>query len=122
LLPGVTQLESLRDDIAKYIVSAVPEKEVQSVASYKGIDCLFKNIFGGPVSKKEILNEILSIEGREADSMLFIGDAFNDYKASVDVGCDFVGIVSDKKASPFPEGIQISRSLSDCISTIFSTE
>lgn len=104
LLSGVADFCSYPPPIPLYVVSAAPGREVLLVARHKGISHIFKEILGGPVCKANHFKKILTRENCSPQSMLFVGDALNDFKAASEVGCRFIGIVPTGKESPFPSG------------------
>lgn len=122
LNPGVAEFCAQPLSIPLYIVSAAPQSEVSMVARHKGIASMFFEILGGPKPKIEHLKMILTRERCSAQSMLFIGDALNDFNAASEVGCRFNGIVKSGNVSPFPDGTQIFNNFHECIKALFPLE
>jgi len=94
-----------------YVVSAAPEEEIRNAVLYKGVEYYFKGVLGGPQKKSFHLKTIMKWENCRPDKLLFIGDALNDYKAALEVECQFIGIVSAGKESPFPSEVHIEPDL-----------
>jgi HAD superfamily hydrolase (TIGR01549 family) len=79
-----------------YIVSATPQAEMREIAARKKIDKFFKAIYGSPVSKAELIKQIISEGKFEAKNTLFIGDSKNDCHAAKETGVLFVARSADR--------------------------
>lgn len=74
-----------------YIVSATPEDELKRIVAQRGINRFFKKIYGSPVRKKEHLEQILKENGLDPVTVIFVGDAVNDWDAARQCGIRFIG-------------------------------
>ena len=98
-----------------YVVSASPQEEVREVIMRRGMVQYFKEVYGGPVKKTELLAQILQQEGLQQEglqqeacvpqSLLFIGDSISDYLAAAAVGTAFLGVVAAGNNNVFPEKV-----------------
>lgn len=102
MVPGVVDFLKDIKGTAAYIVSAAPGREVRETAAARGINHFFKNIFGSPPTKADLLSQIMKQEDVDPDNIIFIGDMINDFKAAEAVGTMFIGRVEAGRASPFP--------------------
>jgi glycosyltransferase involved in cell wall biosynthesis/phosphoglycolate phosphatase-like HAD superfamily hydrolase len=98
-----------------YIVSATPHDEINLIAEKKGLKGYFNEIHGAPRKKLEICHEIVGRKKHAPQNCLFIGDAMSDYDAACKNKIHFMGIVTEGRASPFPNGTHISHVVTvDC--------
>jgi phosphoglycolate phosphatase-like HAD superfamily hydrolase len=110
LLPGADKLEEM-NGVPLYIVSAAPAEEVLKVLKNKNLNSLFSEVFGGPVDKSNHLEFIMQKHSCSPDNLIFIGDAYRDYQASMLVGCKFIGIMSNNSKSIFPSNVETYENL-----------
>ncbi len=74
-------------DGTKYVASGSEQEELRYVFRERNLSKYFKEIFGSPTKKSELVNKIIS---KEPDSkVLMFGDAESDFDASKDNGIDF---------------------------------
>ena len=111
LFSGVSKIKSLCKQLPIYIVSATPSSEVEIVVDNNSISHVFSGVYGGPTSKIDHLQTILNINNNIANELIFVGDAYKDYEAGMEVGVQFCGIVSHKNASPFPNDVRCYSNL-----------
>ena len=78
-----------------YIASATPLDELVIIVQRRGLMKYFKEIFGAPLSKKEIFSRIRKKENATAKEVLFIGDSREDYEAAAEAGLCFIARPSD---------------------------
>ncbi len=97
-----------KSKVPMYIVSGTPHNEIQIIVQEKKLAHFFNGVYGSPKKKWDIVREILNVEGYDPLKCIFIGDAMSDHNAAVKNGMNFLGIVSDDEASPFPEKTKIS--------------
>lgn len=87
LTPGVLEfMQSLKGDI--YIASGSEQSELREVFQKRGLDIFFKNIYGSPTPKVELVSNILK-ENKSLNAIMF-GDAISDMNAAFDNNIDFV--------------------------------
>jgi phosphoglycolate phosphatase-like HAD superfamily hydrolase len=110
LLPGVNKLKEM-DRIPLYIVSAAPLDEISNILKNKNLSNLFSGVFGGPTGKVDHLNFILKKHHCSSADLIFIGDAYRDYQASILVGCKFIGITPRISKSIFPSSVETYENL-----------
>jgi phosphoglycolate phosphatase-like HAD superfamily hydrolase len=90
---------SFRD---QFICSGTPEEEILDICDKKGISSFFKNQYGSPKSKLEIIDIILSHTGRKTSECVFFGDSMTDYYAAKSRDIPFIGIRNS--LTTFPQG------------------
>ncbi len=78
-----------------YVVSATPEDELLQIVNSRRMSDYFIKVCGAPVSKSDNIKKILASTGVPPESVLFVGDAINDWEASQETGVRFIGRVYD---------------------------
>ncbi|MTD11291.1 HAD hydrolase-like protein [Acinetobacter sp. YIM 103518] len=66
-------------NISCYVVSGSEQTELQKVLKENGLSQYFKGVYGSPLSKIELILNILEIEKQNISNFIFIGDAKADY-------------------------------------------
>jgi phosphoglycolate phosphatase-like HAD superfamily hydrolase len=109
-IPGVketlNQLLSL--GIPAFVASGTPDEEIRYIVDKKGLNDFFREIHGAPRSKTEIVRDILGRFGYDPWMCWFYGDSMSDWRAAVESGVNFIGIVSDYGNSPFPSDTNVN--------------
>ena len=82
-----------------FVVSATPDEEIKKIVKRRGIDVYFEEILGSSCSKTEHVNNLLDKFNFNSNQCLFFGDAGSDYKAAIESGIDFIGILPNLNAS-----------------------
>jgi len=95
-------LEKHSFDTLQYICTGTPEFEIKEIIERRGMEHLFKGLFGSPTIKSRIIKNIISEVGCKNDDCIFFGDALTDYKAAFDSNVKFIGIKNN--STIFPEG------------------
>jgi HAD superfamily hydrolase (TIGR01549 family) len=91
-VPGAQEfLVTYHSKIPLYVVSATPEEELILIIQKRGMSHYFRKVFGAPRKKTECITEILKLTGSPPESILFIGDAKNDFEAARTAGVRFIG-------------------------------
>jgi len=91
-VPGAQEfLETYHSKIPLYVVSATPEEELVQIIQKRGVSHYFKKVFGAPRKKTECISDIVKLTGSPPDSVIFVGDATNDFEASQATGVRFIG-------------------------------
>jgi len=85
-----TFLENYYSKYNFFIASGTPEEELREIISFKGIDGFFTDVFGSPLTKTEIVKNILGRDSIKSNMVVFVGDAESDRKAAEDTGVHFV--------------------------------
>ncbi len=81
-----------------FIVSATPDDEIITIAARRGLSGYFREILGSGRTKTENLAYLLKKHAILPETSLFIGDAASDYRAAVDCGVNFLGILPGPEA------------------------
>ena len=68
-------------DAAMHIASGSEEKELQYLCREHGIDKYFMSINGSPVTKNEIVKNIINKNNYNKAQVALVGDSVNDYEA-----------------------------------------
>jgi HAD superfamily hydrolase (TIGR01549 family) len=112
-IPGaLNTLKELKiNNIPSFIVSGTPDIEIKTIIKEKNLAGFFQEVHGSPRKKWEISSLILKTNSFNPERSLFVGDALSDYEASRYNNIHFLGIVSEKESSIFPEGTKISTSV-----------
>ena len=91
-VPGAQEfLKTYHTKIPLYVVSATPEEELIQIIQKRGMSHYFRKVFGAQRKKAECITEIVKLTGSPPESMIFVGDAKNDYDAARTAGVRFVG-------------------------------
>lgn len=94
-------LETYHSIIPLYVVSATPEKELITILQKRGLTHYFRQVFGAPKKKVDCLKEIVKFTGMPIESVIFIGDAKNDFDAAQLAGVRFVGRIKEGEDNRF---------------------
>jgi len=73
-----------------FIASGTPQKELEDIISFRRLDVYFKAVFGAPLTKGEIIRDIIKKYTLLPCEMVFVGDARTDKEAAEEVGIPFV--------------------------------
>ena len=84
-----------------YIVSAVPEAELNEIVKRRKIDHFFKGVFGAPAKKADICRSILNQGGYSPAEVVFVGDALSDFEAAHECGLHFIAKRNEQNPSLF---------------------
>lgn len=91
LIPGITEFLCSKD-IVFFLNSSAPLSEIQQILTLRNMSHYFKEIFGYPSSKTEVL---FSLKMRNpTHSIIFFGDALADYEAAMAADVRFIGVDS----------------------------
>jgi phosphoglycolate phosphatase-like HAD superfamily hydrolase len=89
---AMESVKSLFEFAPLYICSGTPENELREIVERKRIGSFFKNIYGSPAEKTEILIKICEELQADPLDIVFIGDSITDYHAARDTGVPFIGL------------------------------
>jgi HAD superfamily hydrolase (TIGR01549 family) len=104
-VPGAQEfLENYYAEIPLYVVSATPEKELRLIIEKREISHYFRKVFGAPRKKMECITEVLTLIRSPPESVIFVGDAINDYEAAKAAGIRFIGRIKPGDENRF-EGL-----------------
>jgi phosphoglycolate phosphatase-like HAD superfamily hydrolase len=121
-MPGA--LEFIRkyfEQIPLFIASATPQDELQEIVSKRGLSPFFQDIHGAPRSKADIIRVILDRNRLKAGEVPFVGDAINDYMASLETGSPFYAFAVDGGQGAFPPQATIIRSFPELEQHLFGS-
>ena len=113
-IPGALEcLKALKSEaIPAFVVSGTPHEEVNQIVDARDLRPYFVEVHGSPRSKTTIVQELAERHALQASACLFVGDAMTDYEAALALDMDFLGVVKEGEASPFPENTRICHALS----------
>lgn len=80
-----------------YIASGTPQQELDLIVGKRGLRGYFRKIYGSPLTKEEIVMDILSQNNLEPKEVVFIGDAETDIRAAQDTGVNFIAQVNNSQ-------------------------
>jgi HAD superfamily hydrolase (TIGR01549 family) len=84
-------LHRFHPEIPLYIVSATPQEELAYIVAQRGLTHYFRRVLGSPESKEKNIALILKEDGLDPGSVVFVGDALNDWQAARSAGIRFIG-------------------------------
>lgn len=112
-IPGAFEfIQKYSQQIPLFVASGTPQDELQSITAQRGLTMYFKEIHGTPRGKPEIIRDILSRYALRAEEMPFIGDAINDYKASLETKSPFYGYLLEGTGN-FPPDVNVVHSFQE---------
>lgn len=101
LVPGAMEfLDRNRDRYQFFIISGTPEEELKKIIFDKGLGTYFKEIWGSPKEKTDIICNIMQRYGFNKKELVYIGDAESDRIAAKEAGLIFIERKSDFKVKP----------------------
>lgn len=101
-VPGAKEfLERNYDRYDLYIASGTPEDEMYRIVKGRRLEQYFKEVYGTPLKKIEIIEKILSIHGYDRDEVFFVGDASTDLNAANAAGLGFIGRSTEENTDVF---------------------
>ncbi len=109
-IPGaLSTLHHLRQQATPcFVVSATPDEEMRDIVHRKELTAFFTEVHGSPRAKTEIIRDVLARHRFPPEHCLFIGDALADYRAAINTGLHFLGIVPQGACSIFPPSVPTS--------------
>ena len=94
--------------VPAFVVSGTPGDEMRLIVERKALAAYFVEVHGSPRHKTTIIADILARYSFSPGHCLFLGDALADYRAALETGLCFLGIVSANRPSIFPDGVPTS--------------
>jgi phosphoglycolate phosphatase-like HAD superfamily hydrolase len=89
-VPGAIELlETLHGVTDCFVVSGTPHDELASVVECRGLAPYFKEVWGSPQQKTDIIRSILERHDLGRNEVLFVGDGISDYRAAKEAGVPF---------------------------------
>lgn len=112
-IDGVQEtLQNLKNNsIPAFVVTGSPAQEIKDLAEKRNILHYFKEIYGSPLTKTELISHILQKYSLHPQNTLFFGDALADYTAAKNNKIQFIGIVPENSASLFPKNINTQKTV-----------
>lgn len=84
-----------------YVASGTPEEELKRIVDGRNLKNFFKKIYGTPMKKEQIVDDICESGGYCREEMCFVGDALTDKKAAQCTGLKFIGRNTDDNRKAF---------------------
>ncbi|MFA4825873.1 MAG: HAD-IA family hydrolase [Methanoregula sp.] len=113
-VPGAHEfLETYHTKIPLYVVSATPEEELIQIIRERKMSHYFRMVFGAPRKKSECINEIVKLTVSPPESVIFVGDAKNDFEAARAAGVLFIGRVKKGDENRFSGLIGVEAVIPD---------
>jgi len=81
-----------------FIVSGTPEEELRDILNRRKISNFFKEVYGTPTSKPEIISMILERYSLSRKETVFVGDATNDLYAARENGIYFIARLNSENS------------------------
>ena len=102
----IDYLESDYKKIDMYVISGIPQSELEIIVEKKKIGKYFKGLYGTDefVTKTEIINRIISENNYDKKQTVYIGDSLSDYRDAKKANMLFIGRFTH---SSFPEGTKL---------------
>lgn len=74
-----------------YVASATPADELKAIVEARGLARHFKTLYGAPMDKAAMFQDILQNERISPKELLFIGDSKEDHDVAARLGLGFIG-------------------------------
>jgi len=85
-----------------FLVTATPQKEIESILADLNLAALFGGVFGAPITKSQAIRKVLTISGTFPERCLLIGDSESDQEAAAHANIPFLlREHSDNRAFPW---------------------
>ncbi len=104
-VPGAKDCISLFPAHSCFVVSAIPQEELEELLAKRNIADGFRMVFGAPLVKAVALERVTELVGCRPREVLFIGDSEGDAAAAVQAGTSFLGVVQSGRANPFTQDV-----------------
>jgi phosphoglycolate phosphatase-like HAD superfamily hydrolase len=83
-------LRELKGRVARIVASGTPQDELRKIVAERGMGSWFEEVWGTPLTKPEILRDVLARHVLPAPAVLMVGDAMNDYQSAQETGVRFL--------------------------------
>ena len=97
LVSGVREFINRHQENTKFICSDANVEEIEEQLRYNNLREQFKEVYGAPHKKKDVL---FSIKGRFEQEIIFFGDSMEDWQAAQDAEVQFIGIDATEFTNP----------------------
>ena len=116
-IPGAKEfLKYSHNNYLNFICTGTPQNEIIKILNKKNLNKFFKDVYGSPTSKENIISKILKKYNLNKSDVLFIGDAMTDYNAAKLSEIKFIGI--ENNDTEFPNSTIIVKNLMEIINLI----
>lgn len=89
-VPGARELlESLHGSCMMFVASGTPHEELLRIVEARGLSRFFREVWGTPLGKVEIIRSILERYELRAEDVVFVGDGLSDYQAAQETNLPF---------------------------------
>lgn len=105
-----------------FVASGTPQVEMREIAKKRGMDKYFKDVFGSPTTKTEIVDHILSENNLKPEELIFIGDSRNDLEAAKARGIYFIARYYEGEDARWANDPAVSAKFKDMTEVISSLE
>ena len=103
-VPGAREfLENNYQKYDLYVASGTPEEEMHRVIKDRRLGRYFKEVYGSPLKKTEIIQKILDKHGYSTSEAFFVGDANTDLNAARETGLGFIGRSTEENIEDFKD-------------------
>ena len=89
-------LEKYGQTVPLILISATPREELTHILKMRNLDGFFREVYGAPLVKWEILKEIIVRGDYNGTEVLYIGDRLEDFEAAKKARMLFLGINNDE--------------------------
>jgi phosphoglycolate phosphatase-like HAD superfamily hydrolase len=90
-------LDSYSGQYECFVVSGTPEEEIREIIRRRRMEHYFKNIYGAPREKSNVVSDILDQYRFLPDKTVYVGDAIIDYKAAEVNSTNFIARIKDNE-------------------------
>jgi phosphoglycolate phosphatase-like HAD superfamily hydrolase len=106
-IPGAKEfLDAHYNENTFYLISGIPQEELDFIVDKRGIRKYFKAVMGSPKTKVENIRYVIEKNYYDYTKSIYIGDTLGDMKDSQEAGINFLGLTTTPK---FPEGVKTIR-------------
>lgn len=90
-VPGAEKLLNwAQENTINFVASGTPQDELRKIVKARHLEGYFKNVFGSPTSKVDIVNTQIKEFNLDRSKCWFIGDASTDYNAAMETQLNFI--------------------------------
>jgi len=105
-VPGAKEfLDKNFKKIDFFVASGTPQEELNLIIEKRNMNKYFKKVYGTPKTKPEIIKKIIRENKYDCKKIIFIGDTLSDCKDAEKTKIIFLGRVTTKDNSFFPEEV-----------------
>lgn len=91
-------LEKYYQKLPLFIVSGTPDAEMKSIIRDRGLEKYFKEVYGSPLKKKDIILKILKDFNFSPQEVIFVGDSIDDEEGAKGAGVKFIWQTKENNA------------------------